>query len=85
MKFVGGPMHGQEVPDDAQRVFINGREILSVLALDLAAPDESLVQTTFHYVKMPYWRFCKPMLYYFAQVSLNPDELFDRCREVLGS
>lgn len=84
MKFVGGPMHGQEVPENTGRIFVNGHEIARVLVLDLDAQGH-LVQTTHNYLRIPYWRFQKPPLHYFGSIGIDREELIELARSLLGS
>ncbi len=83
MKFVGGPMHGREVPEDAVRFFVLGRELVRVLSLDYDSAGH-LTQVTHNYLKMPYWRFRKPALQFFACIGMQQDELIEQARRLLG-
>jgi hypothetical protein len=81
MLFVGGPMHGQEVPE-GNRIFIYAHEIARVLVLDMGA-DGHLLQATHNYLKIPYWRFQKPMLHFFGHIGTDPEELIEKARRLL--
>lgn len=85
MRFVGGPMHGQQVPDEAQGFLLKGEIVLRVVVLDYDGTTGHLVQTTRAYLRIPYWRMGKPMLYFFGLVGMDQDELIAQARKLLGS
>lgn len=83
-RFIGGPMHGIPVPDGVERmVFPNGVEFIRV---PLLAKDEDggLVQVVHKYVRTPYWRLAKPLIWFYAETSRSEDEILVLAREVFG-
>jgi hypothetical protein len=83
MLFIGGPMHGQPVPDGLIFYQASGLEVIQVPIL--SRDDRGLVQTTYNYARMPYWRWRKPLIFICAQTGLEAEEITWLAREVLGS
>jgi hypothetical protein len=80
MKFISGPLHGTEVFDFHPRERALGYEFITVPALDL---DRGGI--LHHcYVKTAYWRFQKPLIWYFAWQLASDDVLIAQAREVFG-
>jgi hypothetical protein len=85
MLFVGGPMHGQQVPNEAQGFIAHGKIMLRVVVLDFDDATGHLVQTSRAYLRIPYWRMGKPLLHFFGLVGMDQDALIEQARELLGS
>jgi hypothetical protein len=83
MLFVGGPLHGHPVPEGAQGFLVRGEVVLRVVVLDRDDAGH-LVQTARAYLRIPYWRMGKPLLYFFGLVGMDQDELIAQARKLIG-
>lgn len=84
MQFIGGPMDGQQVPGEL-RSFINsgGEEIMPVRLLLLDA-EGCLVEAWEVYIKTPYFRLGKPLIYFYAYIGMDEDQMIMQARERFG-
>lgn len=88
IRFVGGPMHGKEVPDDLPRYRLPfNRELeavrLTVLTHETQKDGVAFQERTYIYIKMPWWPGVdQPLRYYFAQIGLDDETLIDLARRM---
>lgn len=85
MLFIGGPMHGKPVPDEL-RSFINSQQE-EIMPVKIIKPDDqglSLVEAWEVYIKKPYWRLGKPLLYFYSYIGMGEEESLAQAREHLG-
>lgn len=74
-------MHGLDIPDEVPRVRVGSAEAVSVSCLEAGTMREI---RTYVYVKMPYWRFNKPLLWYFALATMDEEETTALARRVFA-
>lgn len=84
MQFIGGPMHGHSAPEEPLR-FVNamGQEILPLRLLRQDA--QGCLDVAYEvYVKCPYFRLGKPLIYFYAHADLSEDDRIIQARQHFG-
>lgn len=93
MKFIGGPMHGKDVPDELPRyriTFANGTIVEAVQVLMLDSVVRSYGADELHaiqhvYLKTSYWvGLGKPLMWCFMKCGEDEDTLIELARQVLS-
>lgn len=83
IRFVGGPLHGKEVPDDLPRYRLPFDRSIEAVRVNVLSRELMKGGIVFHeraylYIKMPHWMgIGKPLVYCFMQYGLDDETLID--------